>query len=44
MNEIIESIMILKEDKPELYITDDIIKGYIEDIIEILIKEIREGI
>lgn len=44
MSEIIEDIMTLKEDKPELYITDEIIKGYIEDNIEILIEEIRREI
>lgn len=44
MEEIVEKIIILKEDKPELIITEDLIKQYIEDNIEILIKEIEEQI
>ena len=33
-----------KEDNPHVYITDDMIKGVIEDNIDELIKEIREEI
>lgn len=42
MEELIEKIQILKEDKPELIITDDMIKYYILDNIEMLVKEIKE--
>ena len=42
MKEIIEMLTTLKEDKQGLIITDDLIKQYIEDNIELLIKEIKE--
>ena len=44
MNEIISMIQTLKEDKPELIITDDLIKEYILENIDLLIKEIKEEI
>lgn len=41
MNEIIGMLEALKEDNPQLIITDDIIKEYIEEYMELLIDEIR---
>lgn len=43
MNEIIEMLINLKVDK-SMYITDDIIKQYIEDNIELLVKEISQEV
>lgn len=43
MNEIIEMLINLKIDKP-MYITDGIIKQYIEDNIELLVKEISQEV
>lgn len=42
MEEIIGMLVTLKEDKPQLIITDDIIRAYIEDNIDVLIREIKE--
>jgi len=42
MEEIISKINTLREDKPELILTEDIIKEYILDHIDILVKEIEE--
>lgn len=42
MEEIIGMLAALKEDKPQLIITDDIIRAYIEDNIDVLIREIKE--
>ena len=42
MQEIISKIETLKEDKPELIITKDLIKKYIEDNLETLVKEIED--
>lgn len=42
MQEIISKIETLKEDKPELIITKDLIKQYIEDNLEALVKEIED--
>ena len=42
MDSIIIKLNALKEDKPNIVITDDIIKQYILDNIEELIKEIKE--
>lgn len=44
MNNIIGMLEALKEDKPEIIITDELIKEFIEDNIELLINEIREEI
>ena len=44
MEKIIFDIETYKEDNPHVYITDDMIKGVIEDSIDELIKEIREEI
>ena len=44
MEEIIAGIIAYKEDNPHVYITDDMIKGAIEENIEKLIKEITENI
>lgn len=44
MEKIIMDIITYKEDNPHVYITDDMIKGVIEDNIDELIKEIREEI
>ena len=44
MNEIIFMIQTLKEDKPELILTDDMIKEYILENIDLLIKEIKEEV
>lgn len=44
MEYIIMQIEALKDDKPWIYITDDVIKDYIEDNIELLIKEIKENL
>lgn len=44
MEKIICDIETYKEDNPHVYITDDMIKGVIEDNIDELIKEIREEI
>ena len=42
MEEIIGMLIALKEDCPGIYITDEMIKEYIEDNIQTLIDEIRE--
>lgn len=42
MKDILEMLQSLKEDKPELVITDDIIRQYVEDNIDLVIKEIKE--
>lgn len=42
MNDIIGMLQALKEDKPDLVITEDIIKEFIEDNIDVLIKEIYD--
>ena len=44
MEEIIGKLVALKEDKPYIYLTDDIIKEYIEQDIELLIEEVRKGV
>lgn len=44
MEDIIMKLQALKEDKPHLIITNDIIKSYIEDNIELLIAEIKENL
>ena len=44
MQEIIEIIKTYKEDNPEVYITESMIKAVIEENIELLIKEISEEI
>jgi len=41
MDKVIGVLQALKEDKPEIVITDDIIKQAIEDCMELLIDEIR---
>ena len=42
MEEIISKINTLKEDKPWIVLTDDIIKEYILEDINLLISEIKE--
>ena len=42
MNEVIEKIETLQEDKPELKITDDLIKQFIEDNVDWIVKEIQD--
>ena len=42
MENIIGMIQAYKEDNPHVIITDDMIKGVIEENIEELIKEIKE--
>lgn len=42
MNDIIGIIQTYKEDNPHVIITDDMIKGVIEENIEELVKEIKE--
>lgn len=42
VEEIIETIIIYKEDHPEVVITDEMIKDLINDYINSLIKEIKE--
>jgi hypothetical protein len=44
VEEIIETIIIYKEDHPEVVITDEMIKDLINDYINSLIKEIKEEI
>lgn len=44
MEKILFDIETYKEDNPHVYITDDMIKGVIENSIDELIKEIREEI
>lgn len=44
MEEIISMLVELKEDKPHLIITDDLIKQYIEDNIDLLVEEIRKEV
>lgn len=44
MEDIIMKLQALKDDKPHLIITEDIIKSYIEDNMELLIKEIKKEI
>ena len=41
MEEIVFEIKTLMEDKPHLILTDDIIKGYIEENIDLLVEEIK---
>ena len=41
MDKIIGVLQALKEDKPQVIITDDLIKQVIEDCMELLIDEIR---
>jgi hypothetical protein len=42
MNEIIGMLESLKEDHEQIIITDELIKDYIEENIELLVNEIRE--
>jgi hypothetical protein len=42
MNTIIQDLIELKTDKPNFVITEDIIKEYIEENIDELIKDIKE--
>lgn len=42
MEEIIGLLNTLKEDKPNVILTDEIIKEYILDNIDCIIKEIKE--
>ena len=42
MEEIIGLLNALKEDKPNVILTDEIIKEYILDNIDCIIKEIKE--
>ena len=42
MNNIIGIIQSYKEDNPHIIITDDMIKGVIEENIEELVKEVKE--
>lgn len=42
MEEIVEKINTLREDKPYVIITESLIKQYILDNVDILIKEIEE--
>ena len=42
MNEIIGMLQVLKEDHEQIIITNDMIKEYIEDNIELLVNEIRD--
>lgn len=44
MEKILFDIETYKEDNPHVYITDDMIKGVIEENIDELIKEIRREI
>lgn len=44
MESIIMQIEAYKEDHPQIVITDDIIKGVIEENIDILIEEIRKEV
>lgn len=44
MEEIVSIIQTYIEDHPGVYITDDMIKGAIEENIELLIKEIKENL
>ena len=44
MEEIISILVELKEDKPHLVITDNLIKQYIEDNIDLLVEEIKEEV
>ena len=44
MEEIITIIETYKEDHPEVVITDDMIKGVIEENIDLIIKEIRKEV
>lgn len=41
MDKIIGVLQALKEDKPQVIITDELIKQVIEDCMELLIDEIR---
>lgn len=41
MDQIIGMLMALKEDEPQLIITDDIIKSYIEEYMDLIIDEIQ---
>lgn len=42
MNQIVEMIEALQEDNESLIITDELIKQYIEDNVELLINEIQD--
>ena len=42
MEEIISMIRTLKEDKPHLILTDDLIKDYIAEYLDLLVEEIRK--
>lgn len=44
MEDIIGMIRDLKEDKPGIVITDDLIEAYIQDNINLLIKEIKDEV
>ena len=44
MEEIIGMLQALKEDKPNVIITDDIIKDYIAEYLDILVEEIRNEV
>ena len=42
MMEIVEMLKALKEDKPYLRIDEDLIKSYVEEYIDIIVKEIKD--
>lgn len=42
MEDIVNKIESLKEDKPELVITESLIRQYIEDNMDSLVKDIKE--
>ena len=44
MEEIIGMIQALKEDHPELIVTDELIKEYIEDNMDMIVNDIRKEI
>lgn len=44
MEEILLALEVLKEDRPNVIITDEIIKEYILDNIDYLIEEIRKEV
>ncbi len=44
MEDIIEKINALRDDKPGLILTDDIIKQFILDNMELLIQEIEDNL
>lgn len=42
MNEVIDKIETLQEDKPELVITDDLIKQFVQDNLDWIVKETQD--